>query len=91
MTRVPVDVVLTMLRQSGRRLTPAGLRNWTRRGLITHTEDGYDLDEVADAHEKIRIRRVGGRKLTSGAEDDTLSPREACPDSGDAPPWVSGQ
>jgi hypothetical protein len=43
--RVPSAVVLELLRQDGRPIKPASLRNWTRRGYITH-DRGYDLDEV---------------------------------------------
>jgi hypothetical protein len=62
--RLPTDLVLTMLRQSGRAITASGLRNWTARGLITRTPDGYDPVEVADAHDTVRVYRRG--KLTTG-------------------------
>lgn len=44
--RVPADLVLHTLRQSGTDLKPASLRNWARRGHISRTDDGYDLTEV---------------------------------------------
>lgn len=47
MRRVPASSVLVLLRRSGIHLTPAGLRNWTRRGHISApTAEGYDLREV---------------------------------------------
>lgn len=44
--RVPAHLALLFLRQSGHTLKPASLRNWTRRGLITRTAEGYDLVEI---------------------------------------------
>lgn len=46
MTRVPAPLALLVLRQSGHQLTSSGLRNWTARGHITRTRDGYDLREI---------------------------------------------
>lgn len=46
MKRVPSDLVLLALRQSGVELKPTSLRNWTDRGHITRTRSGYDLTEV---------------------------------------------
>lgn len=63
MNRLPTDLVLTMLRQSGRAITASGLRNWTARGLITRTAEGYDPVEVADAHDAIKVYQRG--KLTT--------------------------
>ena len=48
MTRVPASLALLALRQSGHQLTASGLRNWTARGHITRTRDGYDLREILD-------------------------------------------
>lgn len=63
MRRVPSDLVLLTLRQSGVDLKPASLRNWTRRGLISRTEDGYDLTEVLGYAERPEPteRGPGGR------------------------------
>ncbi|CAL9606782.1 hypothetical protein SUDANB95_05505 [Actinosynnema sp. ALI-1.44] len=44
--RVPSDLALLFLRQAGHNLKPASLRNWTRRGFITRTAEGYDLVEI---------------------------------------------
>lgn len=46
MRRVPSAVVLAMLGQDNVQLRPTSLRNWTHRGHITRTRDGYDLLEV---------------------------------------------
>jgi tRNA A37 threonylcarbamoyladenosine synthetase subunit TsaC/SUA5/YrdC len=50
--RVPADLVLELLRQEGRPITGSSLRNWTRRGHVTRTADGYDLDAVLDYLER---------------------------------------
>lgn len=44
--RVPVDLVVLALAQSGITTTPRQIRNWKLRGHITRTNDGYDLIEV---------------------------------------------
>lgn len=44
--RVPAPLVRLLLEQSGRPIQPASLRNWTRRGHITRTDEGYDPREV---------------------------------------------
>lgn len=46
MKRVPVDLVVLVLAQSGITVTPRQIRNWTYRQHITHTNDGYDLTEI---------------------------------------------
>lgn len=53
MTRVPSDLVRLVLAEEAARtgrphlvIKAASLRNWTRRGLITRTPEGYDLHEV---------------------------------------------
>lgn len=46
MKRVPARLVRLLLEQSGRPIAPDSLRNWTRRGHITRTAEGYDLREV---------------------------------------------
>lgn len=62
MTRVPADVVLEMLRQDGHHVGTTNLRNWTFRGHITRTKDGYDLDEVIAYLDR---RAEQGWKLTT--------------------------
>jgi hypothetical protein len=47
-TRVPIDVVLYALRRTGLDVTAGAVRKWTFRGHITHTADGYDLEEIRD-------------------------------------------
>jgi hypothetical protein len=47
-SRVPVDVVLFMLAQSGIHANARTIRNWRLRGHITRTREGYDLAEVAE-------------------------------------------
>lgn len=54
--RVPSAVVFELLRQEGWSIKPASLRNWTRRGHITH-DCGYDIHEV--------IAYLGKRNRTS--------------------------
>lgn len=44
--RVPVELVLLMLAQSGISTNARTIRNWRLRGHITRTKDGYDLHEV---------------------------------------------
>lgn len=44
--RVPASLALLFLRQSGYDIKPTSLRNWTHRGYITRTRDGYDLVEL---------------------------------------------
>ncbi|TCO57138.1 hypothetical protein [Actinocrispum wychmicini] len=46
MKRVPVDLVILTLAQSGLRVTARQIRNWKLRGHITRTDDGYDLAEI---------------------------------------------
>lgn len=46
MKRVPAPLVRLLLEQSGRPIAPASLRNWTRRGHITRTAEGYDPREI---------------------------------------------
>jgi len=51
--RVPSDLVRLVLAEEAARtgrphlvIKPASLRNWTRRGYVTRTPEGYDLREV---------------------------------------------
>jgi hypothetical protein len=44
--RVPVDLVVLVLAQSGITVNARQIRNWRLRGHITRTTDGYDLTEV---------------------------------------------
>lgn len=46
--RVPVDVVIVMLTQSGIPANARTIRNWRLRGHITRTRDGYDVFEVVE-------------------------------------------
>lgn len=46
MQRVPASLALLALRQSGHHIKPGTLRQWTHRGHITRTADGYDLAEI---------------------------------------------
>lgn len=72
--RLPAPHIREFLRQEGRCLRPASLRNWTRRKFISRAEAGYDLLEVIRLLE--RLAETG--KLTTPDERDTLSAREAC-------------
>ena len=45
-TRVPVDLVILMLAQSGIPTNARTIRNWRLRGHISRTKDGYDLEEI---------------------------------------------
>lgn len=69
MQRVPVDLVVLTLTQSGITATPRQIRNWTYRGHITHTREGYDLGEVLAYLDNrgratnASTRRTGRRKL----------------------------
>jgi hypothetical protein len=46
MKRVPVDLVILTLTQSGLHVTARQIRNWRFRGHITRTAEGYDLAEI---------------------------------------------
>jgi hypothetical protein len=46
MTRVPAQLALLALRQSGHHLTAATLRSWVHRGHITRGKGGYSLTEI---------------------------------------------
>lgn len=46
MRRVPVDVVLSTLADSGITANARQIRNWRLRGHITRTREGYDLREI---------------------------------------------
>lgn len=48
MNRVPARLALLALHQSGHNVAAATLRSWVRRGHITRTADGYDLEEIVD-------------------------------------------
>lgn len=72
--RLPPHHIREYLRQEGRKLQPASLRNWTRRDLLTRTDQGYDLFQVIRLLERLAVYG----KLTKAVQDDTLSPREAC-------------
>lgn len=45
-TRIPAELALLALRQSGYNLRPATLRSWVHRGRITRGEGGYCLTEI---------------------------------------------
>lgn len=47
-TRVPADLALLLLRQSGIHLAPATLRSWVHRGRITRGEGGYCVTEIRE-------------------------------------------
>ena len=46
MKRVPVDLVVLALAQSGITVNARQIRNWKLRGHITRTDEGYDLTEI---------------------------------------------
>jgi hypothetical protein len=46
MERVPAELALLALRQSGQQVSPSTLRMWVRRGHITRGPGGYDLGEI---------------------------------------------
>jgi hypothetical protein len=48
MKRVPAELVLLALRQSGHQINPSTLRMWVHRGHITRGNGGYDLAEILD-------------------------------------------
>jgi hypothetical protein len=52
MRRVPVELILVMLAESGVQANAARIRNWTRRGHISRTRQGYDPGEVASYLER---------------------------------------
>ena len=58
---VPSAVVLELLRQEGRPIRPASLRNWTRRGHVSRTADGYSLDDVLDYLDRPTVGQGSGR------------------------------
>lgn len=45
MKRVPIDLVLLALRESGVDASAGAVRNWVYRGKITYAK-GYDLTEI---------------------------------------------
>ena len=46
MERVPAELALLTLHQSGYTVAPATLRKWVQRGHITRGDGGYDLSEI---------------------------------------------
>jgi hypothetical protein len=46
MKRVPAELALLALRQSGYQIKAATLRAWVHRGHITRGSGGYDLVEI---------------------------------------------
>lgn len=48
MKRVPAELALLALRQSGHQISPSTLRMWVHRGHITRGLGGYDLAEILD-------------------------------------------
>jgi hypothetical protein len=44
--RVPANLALLALHQSGHHITPGTLRMWVHRGHITRGNGGYDLVEI---------------------------------------------
>ncbi len=46
MTRVPAELALLALHQSGHHIKPVTLRLWVHRGHITRGPGGYDLAEI---------------------------------------------
>lgn len=57
MQRVSVELVVLALAQSGIAANPRQIRNWTHRGHITRTRDGYDLTEVLAYAERRSLER----------------------------------
>ena len=56
-SRVPTDLALLFLRQAGYTIKATSLRNWTFRGYITRTSDGYDLVELTAYIERREQRK----------------------------------
>lgn len=73
--RVSAAFLRRFLRDSKFELQPASLRNWTRRGLIDRTEEGYDLIAVM----RLLERHAALGKLTKAARNDTLPVRRCMP------------
>lgn len=48
MTRVPAELALLALRQSGYTLSPATLRSWVHRGHISRGPGGYCIGEIRE-------------------------------------------
>lgn len=71
--RVPARHLLDLLRQEGRVTTAKDLRNWSHRGHISHTAQGYDIREVREYLDKRRAN------LTNDHAGETLPARAACP------------
>lgn len=46
MKRVPVELVILLLAQSGIHVNARQVRNWRLRGHITRTREGYDPVEI---------------------------------------------
>lgn len=44
--RVPAELALLALHQSGYTIKPVTLRQWVARGHITRSPNGYDLAEI---------------------------------------------
>lgn len=55
--RVPTDLALLWLRQAGHDIKATSLRNWTFRGYITRTAEGYDLVELTAYLERREQRK----------------------------------
>lgn len=65
MKRVPVDLVVLALAQSGITATPRQIRNWKLRGHITRTSDGYDLTEVLAYAERRGLEHDNDHRVAS--------------------------
>lgn len=46
--RAPADLVILLLAAEQIVIRPTSLRNWTHRGHITRTAEGYDLREIVN-------------------------------------------
>lgn len=61
MRRVPANLALLALRQSGHEVSPSTLRMWVHRGHITRGPGGYDLAEILDYLDRRVAERLPDR------------------------------
>lgn len=58
MKRVPAELALLALHQSGHTVTSSTLRKWVQRGHITRGDGGYDLREIIAYLEERQIKSL---------------------------------
>jgi hypothetical protein len=71
MRRVPAELALLALRQSGYHVTAGTLRIWVHRGHIARGRGGYDLAEILAYIDR---RQAAGRRAGSPAPSGTGDP-----------------